>query len=139
MAGIVAIYNLGEEKDSSVIYYLAHSMLMLQHRGKAYWQMAVGNGMAGREGSFPSDENLLKIVQQEKLYGTNGIGYLSKRSPQFPSMNAIRIALDGFFVDTEKLHLHPYIGPAKNSDSLFKIYYIFKQLLIKRQNAERAS
>ena len=83
MAGIVAIYNLGEEKDSSVIYYLAHSMLMLQHRGKAYWQMAVGNGMAGREGSFPSDENLLKIVQQEKLYGTNGIGYLSKRSPQF--------------------------------------------------------
>jgi amidophosphoribosyltransferase len=139
VAGIVAIYNLGEEKDSSVIYYLAHSMLMLQHRGKAYWQMAVGNGMAGREGSFPSDENLLKIVQQEKLYGTNGIGYLSKRSPQFPSMNAIRIALDGFFVDTEKLHLHPYIGPAKNSDSLFKIYYIFKQLLIKRQNAERAA
>ena len=54
-------------------------------------------------------------------------------------MNAIRIALDGFFVDTEKLHLHPYIGPAKNSDSLFKIYYIFKQLLIKRQNAERYS
>jgi glutamine phosphoribosylpyrophosphate amidotransferase len=86
VAGIVAIYNLGAEKDNdNVIYYLAHAMLMLQHRGKAYWQMAIGSGMAGREGSFPSDDNLLKIVQQEKLYGTNGIGYLSKRSPQFPS------------------------------------------------------
>jgi amidophosphoribosyltransferase len=139
VAGIVAIYNLGSEKDDKVIYYLAHSMLMLQHRGKAYWQMAIGKGMAGREGSFPSDDSLLKIIQQEKLYGTNGIGYLSKRSPQFPSMNAIRIALDGFFVDTEKLHLHPYIGSARNSDSLFKIYYIFKKLLIERQNAERAA
>lgn len=139
MAGIVAIYNLDAEADNNIIYYLAHSMRMLQHRGKAYWRMAVGNGMAGGEGSFPSDDNFLKIARQEKLYGTNGIGYLSKRSPQFPSMNAIRIALDGFFVDTEKLHLHPYIGPAKNSDSLFKIYYIFTQLLIERQNAERAA
>jgi amidophosphoribosyltransferase len=68
VAGIVAICNLGAEKDNAnVIYYLAHSMLMLQHRGKAYWQMAVGNGMAGREGSFPSDDNLLKIARQEKL------------------------------------------------------------------------
>ena len=139
MAGIVAIYNLAPETDKNIIYYLARSMQMLQHRGKAYWKMAVGSGVTGREGSFPSDDVVLKIAQERKLYGNNGIGYLSKRSPQFHSMNIIRVALDGFFVDTEKLHLHPYIGPAKDSDSLYKIYYIFIQLLIGKHNPERAA
>ncbi len=54
-------------------------------------------------------------------------------------MNSTWIAFDGFFVDTEKLHLHPYIGPAKDSDSLFKIYHIFIKLLIERNDAERAA
>ena len=54
-------------------------------------------------------------------------------------MNNVLVAFDGFFVDTEKLHLHPYIGPARDSDSLFKIYHIFTQLLIQRKNAERAA
>jgi amidophosphoribosyltransferase len=139
MAGIVAIYNVGSVTNEDIIYYLLYSMRMLQHRGKAYWRMAIGNGVVGREGSLPSDDNILEIAQEEKLYGNNGIGYLSKRTPQFSSMYNIRVALDGFFVDTEKLHLHPYVGPARESDSLFKIYYIFTQLLIKRQNPERAA
>ena len=83
---------------------------MLQHRGKAYWKMIVGNGAAGAEGWLPSDEAVLRVAQKEKLHGNNGIGYLSKRPPPFPSMNNIWVAFDGFFVDTEKLHLHPYIG-----------------------------
>ena len=45
----------------------------------------------------------LRIAQKEKLRGNNGIGYLSKRPPPFPSMNNIWVAFDGFFVDTEKL------------------------------------
>ena len=114
-------------------------MRMLQHRGKAYWKIAIGNGVAEREGSLPSDDIILKIAQNEKLFGDNGIGYLSKRSPQFPSMKIIQILLDGFLVDTEKLYLHPNIGQAKESDSLFKIYYIFVDLLIKKQNPERAA
>ncbi len=81
---------------------------------------------------------ILRIAQKEKLHGNNGIGYLSKRPPPFPSMNNIWVAYDGFFVDTEKLHLHPYIGPARDSDSLYKIYYIFTHLLIQRKNPERA-
>ena len=139
MAGIVAVYNLGADVSKNAIYYLAHSMRMLQHRGKAYWKMAIGNVVAEREGSLPPDDTILKIAQNEKLQGDNGIGYLSKRSPQFPSMKIIQVLLDGFLVDTEKLHLHPNIGQAKESDSLFKIYYIFVDLLIKKRNPERAA
>lgn len=138
MAGIVAVYSHGAN-NKNIIYYLAHSMRMLQHRGKAYWKMMVGNAAAGAEGWLPTDDAILRIVQKEKLHGSNGIGYLSKRPPPFPSMNNIWIAFDGFFVDTEKLHLHPYIGPARDSDSLFKIYHIFTQLLIQRKNPERAA
>ncbi len=54
-------------------------------------------------------------------------------------MNNIWVAFDGFFVDTEKLHLHPYIGSAKDSDSLFKIYHIFTQLLFEKKDPERAA
>jgi amidophosphoribosyltransferase len=136
MAGIVAI---GSVTNEDIIYYLLYSMRMLQHRGKAYWRIAIGNRAVGREGSLPSDDNILEIAKEEKLYGNSGIGYLSKRTPQFSSMYNIHVALDGFFVDTEKLHLHPYVGSARESDSLFKIYYIFTQLLIKRQNPERAA
>src|SRR5690606_21808851 len=114
-------------------------MRMLQHRGKAYWKMMVGNAATGAEGWLPADSEILRIAQREKLHGNNGIGYLSKRPPPFPSMANIWVAFDGFFVDTEKLHLHPYIGPARDSDSLFKIYHIFTQLLIHRKNPERAA
>lgn len=140
MAGIVAIYNhsLGT-RNSRIIYYLAHSMRMLQHRGKAYWKMVVGNAAFGAEGSLPSDEAIVRIAHKERLHGNSGIGYLSKRPPPFPSMNSTWIAFDGFFVDTEKLHLHPYIGQAKDSDSLFKIYHIFTKLLIERNDPERAA
>src|SRR3712207_9539362 len=71
-------------------------------------------------------------------YTTLFRSYLSKRPPPFPSMNTTWVAFDGFFVDTEKLHLHPYIGSARDSDSLFKIYYIFTQLLIFEKRPERA-
>ena len=138
MAGIVAFYSHGTN-NKNVIYYLAHSMRMLQHRGKAYWKMMVGNAATGAEGWLPADDAILRIAQKEKLHGNNGIGYLSKRPPPFQSMNHIWVAFDGFFVDTEKLHLHPYIGPARDSDSLFKIYHVFTQLLIQRKNAERAA
>jgi amidophosphoribosyltransferase len=136
MAGIVAIYNHGAEPKQAVVYYLAHAMRMLQHRGKAYWRMMVGGGSTGAEGSLPSDDALLKVAHKEKLNGVSGIGYLLKRSPPFASMQSAQVAFDGFFVDTEKLHLHPHVGAAKHSDSLFKIYHIFNSLLEK--NPDRA-
>jgi amidophosphoribosyltransferase len=136
MAGLVAIFNHGSEPGKVVIYYLAHAMRMLQHRGKAYWKMVVGSASAGGEGSLPSDDAILKAAHREKLHGTSGIGYLSKKSPPFPSMHDVHVAFDGFFVDTEKLHLHPHVGDARQSDSLFKIYSIFTALL--QKNPERA-
>lgn len=110
MAGIVAIYSHGAESKKAVLYLLAHAMRLLQHRGKAHWKMMVGNGSADADGSLPSDETMLKIAQREKLHGICGVGYLSKRSPPFSSMSTIQAAFDGFFVDTERLHIHPYVG-----------------------------
>jgi amidophosphoribosyltransferase len=114
-------------------------MRMLQHRGKAYWKMVVANKAISGEGSLPSDENISVLARKNKLRGKNAIGYLSKRLPQFHSMHTIYVGLDGFFVDTEKLHLHPLIGKAKDSDSLYKIYHIFTKLLIERQQPDRAA
>lgn len=139
MAGIVAIYSHASGTKNNVIYYLAHSMRMLQHRGKAYWKMIVGGSSAGAEGWLPSDESILRRAQKEKLHGSNGIGYLSKRPPPFSSMGTVWVAFDGFFVDTEKLHLHPYIGPARDSDSLYKIYHVFTYLLLEKKDPERAA
>jgi len=114
-------------------------MRMLQHRGKAYWKMVIGSKAISGEGSVPPDEKISLLARKEKISGKSAIGYLSKRSPQFHSMNTIQVVLDGFFVDTEKLHLHPLVGEAKESDSLHKIYHIFKNLLIERSQPERAA
>jgi amidophosphoribosyltransferase len=135
----VSIYSHESKNKNNIVYYLAHSMRRLQHRGKAYWKMIVGGTAAGAEGSLPTDEKILRIAHKQKLRGNNGIGYLSKRPPPFPSMNTIWVAFDGFFVDTEKLYLHPYIGSARDCDSLFKVYHIFTQLLIFENNPERAA
>lgn len=101
--------------------------------------MVIGSKAISGEGSVPPDEKILLLVRKEKISGKSAIGYLSKRSPQFHSMNTIQVVLDGFFVDTEKLHLHPLVGQAKESDSLHKIYHIFKNLLIERSQPERAA
>ena len=139
MAGIVALNCMQSTEDNhSIIELLAHSMRLLQHRGKAYWKMIVGNNALAKEGSLPTDEILVRIANKEKLRGNNAIGYLSKRSPQFHSFDVIHVALDGFFVDTEKLYLHPEIGQARDSDSLYKICYIFTKLLINKNYPERA-
>ena len=101
--------------------------------------MVIGSKAISGEGSVPPDEKILLLARKEKISGKSAIGYLSKRSPQFHSMNTIQVVLDGFFVDTEKLHLHPLVGEAKESDSLHKIYHIFKNLLIERSQPERAA
>jgi amidophosphoribosyltransferase len=141
LAGIVAIYNFNTKRESSdeVLYYLVSAMRMVQHRGKAYWKMMVGERVLESEGSIPSNEVLSKLIKKKRLMGSNAIGYLSKRAPLFPSMNSIRIALDGFLVDTEKLHLHPYIGSAKDGDPLFQIYSIFIRLIQEKKDSSRAA
>ena len=90
-------------------------------------------------GPFPADRSIIKIVENNSnLRYMTGLGYLSKRTPRFKSMNKINVILDGFFVDIEKLHLHPLVGNASNADSLYKIYCIFKKLLVDKENPEKA-
>jgi amidophosphoribosyltransferase len=101
--------------------------------------MMVGERVLESEGSIPSNEVLSILIKKKKLLGSNAIGYLSKRAPLFPSMGSIKIALDGFLVDTEKLYLHPYIGPAKDADSLFQIYSIFIRLIDEKKDNSRAA
>ncbi|PWU78905.1 MAG: hypothetical protein DLM72_20185 [Candidatus Nitrosopolaris wilkensis] len=139
MAGIVAINTTNVTVSNNIVYLLSHCMRMLQHRGKAYWKIVVAKKAISGEGYLPSDDKISLLARKEKLIGKNAIGYLSKRSPQFHSMHTIHVVLDGFFVDTEKLHLHPLIGAAKDSDSLYKIYQIFTKLLIERRQPERAA
>lgn len=140
MAGIVAVYNFGEKKYSqNVLYYLISAMRMLQHRGKAYWKIMIGNKVLENEGYIPSDDILANTIKKQKLSGFCALGYLSKRSPHFPSMNLVNISIDGFLVDTEKLHDHPYIESARSFDPLYQIYYIFMKLLNDRKNSELAA
>ena len=137
----MAIYDFDTKKESSdeVLFYLVSAMRMVQHRGKAYWKMMVGERVLESEGSIPSNEVLSRLIKKKKLLGSNAIGYLSKRAPLFPSMNSIKIALDGFLVDTEKLYLHPYIGSAKDGDPLFQIYSIFIRLIEEKKDNSRAA
>lgn len=137
----MAIYDFDTKRESSdeILFYLVSAMRMVQHRGKAYWKMMVGERVLESEGSIPSNEVLSRLIKKKKLLGYNAIGYLSKRAPLFPSMNSIKIALDGFLVDTEKLYLHPYIGSAKDGDPLFQIYSIFIRLIEEKKDNSRAA
>ncbi len=137
----MAIYDFDAKRESTgeVLFYLVSSMRMVQHRGKAYWKMMVGERVLESKGSIPSNEVLSRLIKRKKLLGSNAIGYLSKRAPLFPSMDSIKIALDGFLVDTEKLYLHPYIGSAKDADPLFQIYSIFIKLIDEKKDNSRAA
>jgi len=138
LAGIFAIANYTTDRETLISYFI-NSLQMLQHRGKAYWKIIIDNLVSSGIGSFPADRSILKIVDNSSnLQHTIGLGYLSKRTPRFKSMNKINVILDGFFVDIEKLHLHPLIGNASSADSLYKIYCILKELLINKENPEKA-
>ena len=130
MAGIFAITNYTADREILASYFI-NSLQMLQHRGKAYWKIIIDNLVSSGIGPFPAESSIPKSVNENSnLRYMIGLGYLSKRTPRFRSMNKISVVLDGFFVDIEKLHLHPLVGDAANADSLYKIYGIFKKLLI---------
>jgi amidophosphoribosyltransferase len=138
LAGIFAIANYTANRETLISYFI-NSLQMLQHRGKAYWKIIIDNLVSSGIGPFPGDGSILKLVDNNSnIQHMLGLGYLSKRTPRFKSMNKVNMILDGFFVDIEKLHLHPVIGNASSADSLYKIYCIFKKLLIDNENPEKA-
>jgi len=138
LAGIFAITSHSTDRQALISYFI-NSLQMLQHRGKAYWKIIMDDLVSSGIGPFPADRSIIKIVDNNSnLRYMTGLGYLSKRTPRFKSMNKINVILDGFFVDIEKLHLHPLVGNASNADSLYKIYCIFKKLLVDKENPEKA-
>ena len=100
--------------------------------------MTTGDFVFDGDGSFPVMITSNTFLTTIKIASSITVGYLSKRSPRFSSMKEILAIIDGFLIDTDKLHLHPYVGPAREKDSLFKIYHIFKKLLLERSQPERA-
>ena len=60
------------------------------------------------------------------------VGHLSKKKPKSKRMERINFALDGFFIDLDKLTTHPLIRN-KNSEPLEQIHYIFKELLLAKK------
>jgi amidophosphoribosyltransferase len=139
LAGIVAVSDAETRRAKNVVYILAHCMRMLQHRGKAYWKIMVENNFAEGDGPLPYEEKIFRIVNEHKLTGHDGIGFLSKRRPESSGFRHSQIALDGFLVDTEKLYLHPMIGGARDSDPLYQIYCIFKILLTRNRDPPKAT
>jgi len=138
LAGIFAITSHSTDRQALISYFI-NSLQMLQHRGKAYWKIIMDDLVSSGIGPFPADRSIIKIVDNNSNHRyMTGLGYLSKRTPRFKSMNKINVILDGFFVDIEKLHLHPLVGNASNADSLYKIYCIFKKLLVDKENPEKA-
>ena len=53
LAGIVAVSDAETRRAKNVVYFLAHCMRMLQHRGKAYWKIMVGRNVAEGDGPLP--------------------------------------------------------------------------------------
>ena len=65
------------------------------------------------DGSFPRDDHFKQVFNDNKNNSSITIGYLSKRSPRFSSMKEILAIIDGFLVDTDKLHLTSLCGTSK--------------------------
>jgi amidophosphoribosyltransferase len=66
LAGLIAVYNYNENKSSdTTIFYLIRGMRMLQHRGKAYWKLMIGDNVIENQGSIPSDDVLFASIKRK--------------------------------------------------------------------------
>ena len=105
-------------------------MQLLQHRGKAVWKISSGKFEVSGYGSLPTFDTIHeKIVKQLNNPMQTTVGHLSKKKPKSKRMERINFALDGFFIDLDKLTTHPLIRN-RNSEPLEQIHYIFKELLL---------
>ena len=141
MAGIIAICNYNENYEKEkLIYQIFRGMQLLQHRGKAFWKINSGQCDIEGYGALPSFNPIReKITKQNKNISNTATGYLSKKKPQHKMRNKINFALDGFFIDIDKLSTHPLIKNKNNIEPLYQIYFIFKELLMERNDSYKAA
>jgi len=141
VAGIVAICNHNENYDKEkLIYNIFRGMQLLQHRGKAFWRIHSGKFKAEGDGSLPSYDFIFEQLQKQKdkvLF--TATGYLSKKKPQHKILEGVNFSSDGFFIDMDKLLTHPLIKNNKDIEPLYQIYFIFSELLLKRNDPYKAA
>ncbi len=140
MAGIIAISNIIKTNEKAqLIYSIFRNMQLLQHRGKAFWKINSGNFYIEGYGSLPTFNSLQnEIKKQHDSILDVSIGFLSKKKPHQRS-SIINFAADGFFIDVDKLNTHPLIKNNKNIEPIYQIYYIFKELLLDRNDPYKAA
>ncbi len=127
-------------ENEKLVYHVFRAMQLLQHRGKAYWKVNSGKFKIDGYGSLPSFNQIYeKSINQKKNLINVATGYLSKKKPQLKKYDKTHFALDGFFIDTDKLSVHPLIKDKKNLEPLFQIYFIFKELLLTRNDSYKAA
>lgn len=140
MGGIVAVCVLDENvNNEKIIYQVFRGMQLLQHRGKAVWKISSGKFEVSGYGSLPTFDTIHeKIIKQLNNPMQTTVGHLSKKKPKSKRMERINFALDGFFIDLDKLTTHPLIRN-RNSEPLEQIHYIFKELLLAQKDPYKAA
>ncbi len=115
-------------------------MQLLQHRGKAFWKMSSGQFYIEGYGALPPFNPIDEEIQKQKKNIINtATGYLSKKKPKHQTPQGINFAADGFFIDMDKLSTHPLIKNNKNIEPIYQIYFIFKEILLERNDPYKAA
>lgn len=142
MGGIIALCRTSGSNDINVeksVYQVFRGMQLLQHRGKAYWKISSGKFEVNSFGSLPSFEMIHKFINKQQNNPMNAIvGHLSKKKPTSKGSIRVNFALDGFFIDLDKLLTHPLMK-RNNSEPFDQIHHIFKELLLMRKDAYKAA
>jgi amidophosphoribosyltransferase len=141
VAGIIAICSINEKYEKEkLIYNIFRGMQLLQHRGKAFWKISSGQFYMEGYGALPPFNPIEEEIQKQKKNIINiATGYLSKKKPKHQTPQGINFAADGFFIDMDKLSTHPLIKNNKNIEPIYQIYFIFKEILLERNDSYKAA
>ncbi|HEY6536714.1 MAG TPA: hypothetical protein VIY08_13080 [Candidatus Nitrosocosmicus sp.] len=140
MAGIIAISNIYENNEKTkLIYDIFRNMQLLQHRGKAFWKINSGKFYIDGYGALPTFNSLQDEIKKQYSHILDvSIGFLSKKKPNHISP-ITNFAADGFFIDMDKLNTHPLIKNNKSIEPIYQIYFIFKELLLEKDDPYKAA
>ena len=140
MGGIIATCILTSDiNNEKSVYRVFRGMQLLQHRGKAYWKISSGKFEATGYGSLPAfDVVHEKVLRQQNNPMYAIVGHLSKKKPMTRKLEKINFALDGFFIDLDKLLTHPLMK-RRSFEPLNQIHHIFRELLIVRKDPYKAA
>ncbi len=140
MGGIIASCRMMDKANNEKsVYQVFRGMQLLQHRGKAYWKISAGKFEVNGYGSLPAFDVIHEKVTRQlnnPMYAI--VGHLSKKKPKARRIEKTNFALDGFFIDLDKLLTHPLMK-RKNFEPFDQIHHIFRELLMIRKDPSKAA